>query len=240
MFEGKRVVITGGSDGIGFACAEYFLDKGADVLITGRNSKKLSAAVVKLGSNRLRTLVWDVTDFDNLTAKVNECVSMLGGIDIFVNNAGLARRVDFMGDIFGVTYEDWDIVMDTNIKSMYFICRQVVSYMKENGIHGSIVNIGSEQGFRPGGYTPYQLSKRAVDYLTKGFGQKFIKDGIRINSVAPGAVNTALQTDPGILPPDSIANAVGFLASDEAFAVAGETLIVDRCEHFGISWYDRR
>ena len=240
MFENKRVVITGGSDGIGFSCAEYFLKNGAAVLITGRNRDKLDSAAERLGSERLFTLMWDVTDFENLAGRINECVSILGGIDIFVNNAGLARKVDFMGDIFGVTFEDWDIVMDTNLKSMYFICREVVSYMKNAGIKGSIVNIGSEQGFRPGGYTPYQISKRGVDYLTKGFGKQFIKDGIRVNSVAPGAVNTSLQKDSGILPPEAIANAVGFLASDEAYAVSGETLIVDRCEHLGVSWFNEK
>lgn len=240
MFENKRVVITGGSDGIGFSCAEYFLKRGAKVLITGRSAEKLDDAANRLGSERLFTLVWDVTDFENLAGRVAECAEILGGIDIFVNNAGLARKVDFMGDIFGVTYDDWDIVMDTNLKSMYFICREVVFRMKKSGINGSIVNIGSEQGFRPGGYTPYQISKRGVDYLTKGFGKRFIKDGIRINSVAPGAVNTSLQKDSGILPPEAIANAVGFLASDEAYAVSGETLIVDRCEHLGVSWFNEK
>lgn len=237
MFAGKRVVITGGSEGIGFACAEYFLKREAAVLITGRSRQKLDKASERLSSERLHTLVWDVTDFQKLNDRVIECANLLGGIDIFINNAGLAAKVDFTGDIFGVTCDDWDTVMNTNLKSMYFICQQVIRCMIDAGIRGSIINIGSEQGFRPGGYTPYSISKCAVDYLTKGFGRRFIKDGIRVNSVAPGAVNTSLQQRDNILPADVIAETVGFLASDNAWAISGETVIVDRCEHMGVSWF---
>ena len=230
MFENKCVVITGGSEGIGFACAACFLERGARVLITGRSKEKLHHAETLLHSDRVHTLVWDVTDFANLDARVDDCVRILGKIDIFINNAGLAAKADFMGDVFGVTYDDWDTVMNTNLKSMYFICRRVILVMKSTGNGGCIINIGSEQGFRPGGFTPYPISKCAVDYLTKGFGRRFIKDGIRVNSVAPGAVNTSLQQNDGILPAKAIAATVCFLASEEAYAVSGETLIADRCE----------
>ena len=240
MFENKCVVITGGSEGIGFACAACFLERGARVLITGRSKEKLHHAETLLHSDRVHTLVWDVTDFANLDARVDDCVRILGKIDIFINNAGLAAKADFMGDVFGVTYDDWDTVMNTNLKSMYFICRRVILVMKSTGSGGCIINIGSEQGFRPGGFTPYPISKCAVDYLTKGFGRRFIKDGIRVNSVAPGAVNTSLQQNDGILPAKAIAAAVCFLASEEAYAVSGETLIADRCEHLGVSWFSDR
>ena len=240
MFENKCVVITGGSEGIGFACAACFLERGARVLITGRSKEKLHHAETLLHSDRVHTLVWDVTDFANLDARVDDCVRILGKIDIFINNAGLAAKADFMGDVFGVTYDDWDTVMNTNLKSMYFICRRPILVMKSTGSGGCIINIGSEQGFRPGGFTPYPISKCAVDYLTKGFGRRFIKDGIRVNSVAPGAVNTSLQQNDGILPAKAIAAAVCFLASEEAYAVSGETLIADRCEHLGVSWFSDR
>lgn len=233
----RRIVITGGSEGIGFAAARSFLDEGAKVLITGRSSEKLEKARALLASPDLHTLVWDVTDFSVLEENVRRCADILGGLDVFVNNAGVALDVDFHGDFFGVTFEKWDVIMHTNLKSMFFICQQVIRHMQEQKTGGCIINVGSEQGFRPGGITPYSISKCGVDFLTKGLGKTFVKEGIRINSVAPGATNTALQQADNILPAEKIADVIRFLASEQASGIAGETIITDRCEHLGVSWF---
>ena len=238
MFTGKKVVITGGSAGIGFATAKLFSERGAEVLITGRNQEKLEEALRRLKSPNVHALAWDVANFDVLDEKFKSCIELLGSIDIWINNAGLAMDVDFQGDFFGTKEFNWDTVMDTNIKSMFFICQKLISYMKQNHIAGRIVNVGSEQGFRPGAITPYGISKICVDYLTKGLARKFVKDGIIINSVAPGATNTDLQYAEKIMSAEEIAEVILFLASDRGKIIAGETVIADRCEHLGVSWYE--
>jgi len=126
LFSEKKVLITGGSEGIGFATAKQFLAQGASVVITGRSAEKLAVAAEKLHSTKLFTLVWDVKDFDRLSEKFAEAVRMLGGLDILVNNAGLAADVDFQGNFMAVTPEKWDLVMDTNLKSMFFICQEAI------------------------------------------------------------------------------------------------------------------
>lgn len=217
-----------------------FLERGARVLITGRSKEKLHHAETLLHSDRVHTLVWDVTDFANLDARVDDCVRILGKIDIFINNAGLGGKSGFHGRCFWCYLRRLGHGHEHKFEKHVFYLPSGDSCHEKHRKRWLYYQYRFGAGLPPGGFTPYPISKCAVDYLTKGFGRRFIKDGIRVNSVAPGAVNTSLQQNDGILPAKAIAAAVCFLASEEAYAVSGETLIADRCEHLGVSWFSDR
>lgn len=187
-FEGKCVLVTGGSSGIGFETAKEYLAEGAEVIITGRHEAALQEAKEKLASDKLRTMVWDVSDVKAIPQKLQEALAKLGKIDVFVNNAGVyvPENLDEYDE------QTYDRIMATNTKGLFFMCQAEKKYFISNSIKGRIVNVCSARGLIPG-CDPYSISKWGAMCITKGLARDLARHGIIVNGVAPGIVLTNIS-----------------------------------------------
>jgi 3-oxoacyl-[acyl-carrier protein] reductase len=230
--EGKRALVTGASKGIGRAVAIELAEAGATVTVgyrTGREEAESLAS--ELGARAIQA---DVSDADEARRLVEEA----GDLDILVNNAGLTRD----GVLARMTDEDWRVVLDTNLSSVFYTCRAVTRSMMRKRA-GAIVNVSSVVGVHGNwGQTNYAASKAGIIGFTKSLARELGSRNVRANVVAPGYVRTQL-TD--VLPeeatkamlantplgrlgePEDVAGAVRFLCSDEASFITGEVLLVD-------------
>ena len=240
MFRDKKVIVTGGSRGIGFAIAEALARKGALVLITSRNAESLKSAAEKIGANVI-PFVWDASKIEETEKKLEEAIALLGGLDAIVNNAGIfAKRSEWSkGDLLKTTVDEWESVMKTNASSIFFTMQAAVNYMLRNNIRGNILNITSVAGEEPI-YGAYGASKITATGLTRGWGKMFAKDGITINGIAPGPVATEMNNwhegDPmehsripygRFATADEVASLALYLLSPAAKMICGETVILD-------------
>lgn len=238
----RVALITGSARGIGFATAQKFVESGHSVILVGRNEDTLKKAQEKIAGNT-KTLVWDVADIEGIPSKVQEAVELFGKIDVVVNCAGYLSDSCRKNDFFAVRPEEWDAVMQTNAKAVFFICQAVLRYMIDNKIEGHIVNVCSEMGFRPIWY-PYGVSKWGVRGLTEGLGRIMAPYGITVNGVAPGQTATEMMCykpgnplDEPTIPrgimstPQEIASVIHFLGSEEAKNIMGEIVISDGARH---------
>jgi len=243
--EGKVALITGGASGIGAACATRFVAEGARVVITDLNDELGANLVQHLGKTAIY-MHQDVTDPEGWRTVIDATVDRFGKLDILVNNAGIGAG----SPIDAESFETWQTIMSVNSDAVFLGCRAAVHAMKENG-SGSIINMSSIHGIMASGTVPaYSASKGAVRLLTKSVAVHCGQAGynIRCNSVHPGYISTPLLSnaiDPlaeanemwdditahhalGRLgAPDEVANAVLFLASDEASFVTGSEMVVD-------------
>lgn len=238
----KLALITGSSAGIGFALARALGEAGAHVVINGRNSQKVSAAVQTLKNEGLNVSasVFDVTDAQSVSTAVNDIETQLGAIDILVNNAGMQIR----GPLHEYKDDDWQTLMRTNLDSVYYVGKTVAQKMIPRG-RGKIINICSVQSElgRPG-IAPYTASKGAVKMFTKGMAIDWGPFGIQVNGIGPGyfktELNQKLVDDPqfsswlvGRTPSrrwgdvEDLGGAAVFLASDASKFVNGHILYVD-------------
>lgn len=231
----RKVIVTGGSDGIGLAIARKMIDSGAEVLITGRNAHKLEVAQKDINNPRLHTIVWDVSDMSILDEKLNDSLLMLDGCDIFINNAAYVERYQPSEDYY-------DKIMLTNLKAVHFICLKLIDYYlsvcKEKSPK-KIINISSLNAFQSAAH-PYYYSKRGVTALTEGLGKKYAPYNIIINAVAPGICASSINYQDyhknayyggnyihRIITPEEIAEITLFLSSDAANGIVGQTIICD-------------
>ena len=189
---GRRCLITGSSQGIGFALARGLAGAGAELILNGRNRERLAEAADKLEAEgaRVHQLPFDVTDHGAVKAAVDGFEASVGSIDILINNAGLQNRrplEDFEA-------EDFEFMMKTNISSVFNVGQAVGRHMIARG-RGKIVNICSVQSAlaRPS-IAPYTASKGAVANLTKGMATDWAKHGLQINALAPGYFKTELTS----------------------------------------------
>lgn len=183
------VLITGATSGIGAACAERFAREGWDLVLTGRNTEKLTELAERLraGGNRVLPLAFDVRDREAATAAVQGLPEEWKTIDVLVNNAGLALGLEpeYAGD-----HEDWDTMIDTNVKGLLNMTRLVVPGMVERN-RGHVVNIGSVAGdaaYANGAV--YCATKAAVKTLTDGLRIDLAATAVRVTNVKPGLVET--------------------------------------------------
>lgn len=238
----KRVLITGGSRGIGRATAKRFLKEGAQVVINGRSEDTISEALDALGrSKNLIGVVADVSRVPDCERLVEAAIAHMGGLDVLVNSAGVGDGVS----IEDTTEEIWDSTLDINLKGMFFLCRAALPALRES--RGNIVNIASDSGIRGEAYlVAYCASKAAVINMTKAMA---LAPGIRINAVSPGWVDTDMvrrdYLDKADKPaeqeevmlsgtpmarmasPAEIAAAVYYLAGPEAGFITGTNLSID-------------
>lgn len=233
MLDQKCALIIGGSGGIGFAIAKHFVSNGCKVVITGTKAEKLSALSANIGENCDFILV-DLKNITSFKDKINLAAKKLGKIDILVNAAGVHCKEKF-GNI---SEEEWDNVINTNLKGVYFMSQEVANYMISNNIKGHILNVGSASCAKPG-WTPYEISKCAVKSLTLGMADKLIKHGIVVNSIAPGPVATQMlgkDNDDDLkwdgnptgrmATPEEIANLAVLMSSDLGDLIVGDTYFI--------------
>ncbi len=187
ILEGKVALITGGSGGIGLAMAESFIKSGCKVVIAGTKEEKLNQIKQDFNCESLKTIVINVTDVKTLPRKIEDAASFFGKIDILVNSAGAHHTHEFED----MTEDEYDCIMDTNVKGTFFMCQSVINYMKKNKIHGHILNVSSSSALRPA-EGPYHMSKWAITGLTKGMAKLYYKDGIIVNAIAPGQTATPM------------------------------------------------
>jgi len=235
---GKTAIVTGGSRGIGYAIARAYIDAGARVVITARSETQLHEAAGSLGPNCIGQRC-DNADPAAIAAMV-ERVAALAPIDILVNNAGISpyfKRVEH------VTVEDFDAVVDVNMRGTYFASVEAAKRMFETG-GGCIVNVTSVTGIVPvERQGVYAATKAAVHQLTKVMALEWADRNVRVNAIAPGWVNTELtgsllesRHGEGLLAdipmgraatPDDIGGTAVWLASDAARYVTGSIVVVD-------------
>lgn len=191
---GRTALITGGSSGIGFAMAEEFLKAGASVVIVGRNRKKLEQAYSRLQNQFGGKVYQYVMDCSNVTTfhqDIRNIDELIRGEDnklsILVNNAGIIGKTHFPN----LTEEDFDQVINTNLKGYVFLAQEFAKYMIDNGIRGNILNVGSSSCLRPA-ISPYTVSKWGVRGLTLGQAKSLAKYGIVVNGIAPGPTATPI------------------------------------------------
>jgi gluconate 5-dehydrogenase len=235
---GKRALITGSSQGIGFALAQGLVAAGAQVVLNGREMGKLAAAAGRIAG--AQTLAFDATDHGAVRAAVDGFEADIGPIDILVNNAGMQHR----GPLEEFPAEAFERLLQTNIATVFHVGQAVARHMIGRGA-GKIINIASVQTAlaRPG-IAPYTATKGAVGNLTKGMATDWAKHGLNCNAIAPGyfdtPLNAALVADPAFSDwlakrtpagrwgrVEELQGACIFLASDAASFVNGHILYVD-------------
>jgi 2-deoxy-D-gluconate 3-dehydrogenase len=237
---GRVAIVTGANTGIGQGIAVALAEAGADVALVGRSSADETAQLVRATGRRAAIIPADLSTIAPVGDVVAQTLSQLGGLDILVNNAGIIRRADAVD----FSEEDWDSVIDTNLKSVFFLCQAAGRHMIEKG-RGKIVNIASMLSFQGGIRVPsYTASKSGVAGLTKLLACEWAGKGINVNAIAPGYIATnntaALQADETRnrqiverIPagrwgkPSDLGGAAVFLASAASDYVNGHILAVD-------------
>lgn len=237
---GKVVIVTGGTRGIGLEIVRTFCESGATVVLFGSREETVLKAVEELKSEgkEVKGYFPDLSDYESVQSVIEEVHHLYGHIDVLVNNAGISANKK----IEETTSEDFKNIMDLNVNAIFNTSKAVVSFMKENK-GGVILNTSSMVSIygQPRGVA-YPTSKFAVNGLTKSLARELGKDNIRVNAVAPGVTNTdmvsslpeqyiapLLKTIPlgRVGEPEEVANAFLFLASDMASYVTGAILSVD-------------
>jgi NAD(P)-dependent dehydrogenase (short-subunit alcohol dehydrogenase family) len=259
-------IITGAASGIGAGTAEVFAEQGARLVLVDRDGDRLEATAMEVEQSkgrevenvqqpssarhldsstpRLVTYAGDVSDPETARGAERLARETFGGVDILFNNAGVMTS----GDFREVDEAAWDDVLDINLRGMYLMCRAVLPGMLERG-HGAIVNTSSVMALlTEPGYEAYTTSKAGIIGLTKALAVSYATQGIRVNCICPGWVDTPMnqrlaeelggmeqltpiilrqQPNGRMLSTREIGNAVAFLASDEASGITGAALYVD-------------
>lgn len=234
---GTKALVTGGSRGIGYEIAKRLVEAGVKVVMTGRKEETLSRAAGTIGADYL---VWDIADISVMQRNFDRAVSMLGGLDITVSNAGvLTPQHEWGMGMLDLTESEWDYVMDINLKASYFMMQTTVRYFYQNHIPGNLLNIASVAATEPY-YGPYATSKGGVVGLTRGWGRQFAPYGIVINGIGPGPIATEMNNwhegdsmHHDRIPTgrfgtvEEIGGLAMYLLSEEANQLIGQTVIMD-------------
>ena len=247
-FDGKSVLITGATSGIGAATARAFAALGADLLLTGRDEARGAAVLGSIAdaAGKAAFVAADVRDAATGDVLVADAVARFGRLDVLVNNAGIIYRATAEE----TTDEQWRDTMAVNVDAVMHFSRAAVRVMKDQAGGGAIVNVASDASFVAGPKSAaYCTSKGAVIQLTRAMALDHATQGIRVNSVCPTDVETPMLAGEagqlGIAPadyfaasaksvpmgriaqPEDVANAIVFLASDRASFITGTGLLVD-------------
>ncbi len=241
---GKAALVTGGSRGIGRATALGFAQAGADVIVASRKLADLEqvAAEIKSTGRKSLAVAAHIGHMDEIPSLVEKAVNKFGRIDILVNNAGVGI---VWTPAIDLEERAWDVIMNLNLKGMFFLSQAVARVMKEQG-GGCIINVSSVDGQRAEvNNSAYCISKAAVIMATKSLAKEWAPHKIRVNCISPGFISTRLmdsrwEVDPGNKPeivsrillgglgkPEYLVGTMVYLASDAASYVTGENITVD-------------
>lgn len=239
---GQRGLVTGGNRGLGLAFVRALAQAGADVVFVARDADRNAAAVAQLADENLTVTAFevDITAPDGPGQAIDAAVQQLGGLDLLVNNAGIAIHRPALE----VTDEEWDQVMDVNLRSLWRLSRAAGAHMKTNG-GGNILNIGSISSLivnRPQWQPAYNASKAAVHQLTKSLAAEWAPFNIRVNALAPGYVKTEMAAvdDPlfqrhwvddvpmkRFALPEEISPTLVYMASRASAFMTGSVVVID-------------
>ena len=241
-FDNKTVLVTGGGTGIGRAIASAFFEKGARVMISGRTEKTLDETLSLMKAKdqeRCAALTADMRNYEEINTLVDETYGRFGPVNVLVNNAGIYPNKP----VVEMALEEWDAVMETNLRGPFLLCKAVAKQMIEKGTPGRIINItsGAHRSARKGA-AHYASSKAALTMFTKVLALELAEYGINVNTVSPGLIDVGPQMPVTqeykdslvkMIPrgrmgmPEEIARAVLFMASEDADYITGESLEVD-------------
>jgi NAD(P)-dependent dehydrogenase (short-subunit alcohol dehydrogenase family) len=237
----RTAIVTGGASGIGLATARRFAEEGAKVVVVDMDDDKGGAAAEEVGGTYVHC---DVTDAGQVEEMVARAVETYGGVDVAFNNAGISPPDD--DSILDTGLDAWRRVQEVNLTSVYLCCKAVIPHMRERG-RGSIINTASFVAVMGAATSQisYTASKGGVLAMSRELGVQFAREGIRVNALCPGPVDTPLLRELFASDPEraarrmvhipmgrfadatEIANAVLFLASDESSFVTASTFLVD-------------
>ncbi|SDJ34266.1 SDR family NAD(P)-dependent oxidoreductase [Nonomuraea jiangxiensis] len=244
-FDGKVALVTGASGAVGRAVALAYAREGAAVLAVGRDDAKLAEVVksIEEAGGRAGAFVADLTRSAEAAAMVEAAVSRFGGLDVACNAAGIFGQAAPVAD-----YDEdvWDEVLAVNLKGVFLSMKHEIAHMRAHG-GGAIVNVASNLGahWRLAGAGAYVASKAGVSYLTRTAARECIGEGVRVNAVSPGPVDSPMSLRPGETPedravrmrsalpigrvatPEEIAAAVLWLSSPESSFVVGQDHVID-------------
>lgn len=248
ILKDRKIVITGGGSGLGFAMAKKFLSEGADVCISGRNEEKLVRAVTKLGHN-CKYIVADVCEVEKCSLFLNEAKKILNGrIDCLVSNAGISLHENHYSN---VTIEGFDKQFDTKFRAGFFLGKAFLEMkIKEENSHTELLYITSETGDQCYDI-PYGMTNAALNSMVGAFSRRVYKNGIRVNAIAPGVTLTdmtkeyAESSDGNMFRkcassrsflPEEIAEVAGFILSDASKCISGEVIHCNAGNHLKTFW----
>lgn len=253
--QGKKIVITGGGSGLGFAMAKKFTSEGAEVLISGRNEEKLRSAVKQLG-NHAKYLTADVCDVEHSADFLESAKKQLGGrIDCLVSNAGVSLHENIYTN---VTVEGFDKQFDTKFRAGYFLGKaflEMKTKEKTDGLlNAQLLYITSETGDQVYDI-PYGMTNAALNSLVGAFSRRVYKQGIRVNAIAPGVTLTEMTRDYAessdgnlyrdcasgrTFVPEEVAEVACFLLSDASKCISGEIIHCNAGNHLKAFWDESR
>lgn len=241
--KGRKIIVTGGGRGLGFAMAKRFIVEGADVLIAGRNEEVLKNSANSIGCKYLKL---DVQQIDGFREFINKADSMLDGVNCLVNNAGISLHEN---SILEVSQEQFDSQINTNFRGPYFLAK---AFMEKCNLHSekgikNILFISSETSMTVD-ERPYGLTKAAVNSLVEGLAHKYVKQGYRINALAPGVTLSDMvgKKDGSNLAgggitgryylPEEVAEVATFLLSDVSNILNGQIIVCNEGNTINARW----
>lgn len=239
---GKKIIVTGGGKGLGAAMATKFVSEGALVLISGRNEKILKEKAEQIGC---QYLTLDVQKTDSLDKFIHDADRLLGGVDCLVNNAGISLHEP---TFFDVTPETFDAQIATNLRGGFFLTQSFTKLLLREKRKGNVLFVSSETG-ETADIRPYGFTKAAINSMVQGLACLFVKDGIRVNAVAPGITAsdmTGLKADGNLFLecnaanrvylPEEVGETACFLLSNASGCISGQVIVCNNGRTINPRW----
>ena len=239
VLAGQKILITGGSRGIGYHVAKRFIAEGADVIIVARDAEALQNAAKELNC---KSLVFDLTNIDQLPNLINQVVEVMGGLTGLVNNAGVCN-ID--NGFLNVKEQSYDEQFLLNVKSPFFLTQAFIKFVTDHNVPSSgVLFVTSERGLYPDD-APYGMTKAAIGNIVAGIARRFAINGVHINAIAPGVTadtknqpekyeDAYLKGSVGkrFIMPDELAEVAVFLMSDASKCISGEIIPCNQANHY--------
>ena len=241
ILAGRKIIVTGGGRGLGFAMAKKFRAEGAEVLIAGRNAETLEKSAAEIGCRYLPLDLGNVADFPEF---IKQSAQRLGGVNTLVNNAGVSLHES---GFLEVTPAQWDVQFSTNLRGPFFLTQEFIRFCRQEQIDTAkrILFISSETGTTVD-ERPYGLTKYALNSLIQGLAYRYAQQGYRINGIAPGVTasdmtglkdtNNLTSGNGRYYLPEEVAEVAAFLLSDLSNTLNGQILVTNEGKTINARW----